>query len=243
MPPFRALYFTLWQYEDGPGRAAIALRKEREKVVRISSYLSVYRRDTIRARDYLNGYGPFGRYNFFNISAPIGAGHRPLKDHPPPAKVGRLPRRHRKTPSSGSGAAPVISRKPRHFACIIHSNSPGIPPLPPDVESATATEKKQRGTRSFRSLVLFLRERLLPPSQSSKTLLPNVIIGMSLVRDVFRHSQNTADDIPWVSSNSFHVDVRLNLYCADVCAERSFDPRYIIPFRQCRGNPALRALH
>lgn len=91
---------------------------------------SLYKED---ARDYLNGYGPFGRYNFFNISAPIGAGRRPLKDHPP-TKVGRLPRRHRKTPSSGSGAAPVISRKPHHFACIIHSNSPGtpscLPPLP-----------------------------------------------------------------------------------------------------------------
>lgn len=36
----------------------------------------------MRARDYLNGYGPFGRYNFFNILAPIGAGRRPLKDHP-----------------------------------------------------------------------------------------------------------------------------------------------------------------
>jgi len=116
------------------------------------SYLCI--RKMVRARDYLNGYGPFGRYNFFNISAPIGTGRRPLKDHPS-TKVGRLPRRHRKTPSSGSGAAPVISRKPHHFACIIHSNSPGSPPASqPNVESATATEKKQHETRSFRFLVL-----------------------------------------------------------------------------------------
>lgn len=123
-----------------------------------------------RACDYLNGYGPFGRYNFFNISAPIGAGRRPLKDHPsslPPAKVGRLPRRHRKTPSSGNGAAPVISRKPRHFACIIHSNSPGIPLVRRRI-SHRDQEKKQRRTRSFRSLVLF--RRLCRRSRSCQTL-------------------------------------------------------------------------
>lgn len=106
-------------------RAATALREEnRPRPVCLCT------RKMVRTRDYLNGYGPFGRYNFFNISAPIGAGRRPLKDHPP-TKVGRLPRRHRKTPSSGSGAAPVISRKPHHFACIIHSNSPGSLPSPP----------------------------------------------------------------------------------------------------------------
>lgn len=94
--------------------------------------------------------------------------------------VGRLPRRHRKTPSSGSDAAPVISRKPRHFACIIHSNSSGIPPARRRISHR---DRKERRTRSFRSLVLFLRERLLRQSQSSKPLLPNVIIGMSLVRE------------------------------------------------------------
>jgi len=43
---------------------------------------SVCTRSGTRARDYLNGYGPFGRYNFFNISSPGGVGCRPLKDHP-----------------------------------------------------------------------------------------------------------------------------------------------------------------
>lgn len=137
----------------GSDRATMAREENRPSYPHDDSCLCI--RKMVRARDYLNGYGPFGRYNFFNISAPIGAGCRPLKDHPS-TKVGRLPRRHRKTPSSGSGAAPVISRKPHHFACIIHSNSPGsLPAAQPSVESATATEKKQHETRSFRFLVLF----------------------------------------------------------------------------------------
>lgn len=92
------------------------------------------------AHDYLSGCGTFARYNFFNILDPIGTQLQPLKDHP--LKVGRLPRRHRKTPSSGGGAAPVISRKPRHFACIIHSNSSLH-------RTSRGDGKKQRGRDHF----------------------------------------------------------------------------------------------
>lgn len=131
------LYIIHRQYEDGPQSRIVGRTLEYRPAV--SPYLYI---------DYLNGREPFGRYNFFNILATIGTGRRPLKDHPP--KVGRLPRRHRKTPSSGSGVALVISRKPRHFACIIHCNSP---PFLPNSKSGAATEKNQRKPRSFRFLV------------------------------------------------------------------------------------------
>lgn len=140
-------------------------------------FVSLCARKMVRARDYLNGYGPFGRYNFFNISAPIGAGRRPLKDHPP-TKVGRLPRRHRKTPSSGSGAAPVISRKPHHFACIIHSNSPGTPrPLPRSPASNQPPRPKRSNMKRDHFAPLFSSARETDFSTA------NVVIEMSLVRD------------------------------------------------------------
>lgn len=128
--------------------------------------------------------------------------------------VGRLPRRHRKTPSSGSGAAPVISRKPHHFACIIHSNSPGTPPPlchPPPcslvVESATATEKKQHETRSFRSLVLSCTINGLFYCQRRHRNVPGP-------RLLFGISRSNAYGIPRVIPT--HSIARLNLYYADV---------------------------
>lgn len=157
----------------------------------------------MRARDYLNGYGPFGRYNFFNISTPIGAGRRPLKDHPS-TKVGRLPRRHRKTPSSGSGAAPVISRKPHHFACIIHSNSPGSP-----LAAQRRISRRDRKEATRNAIISPPCPRL---HEKQSFLLPTVVIGMSLCSaTALRHSRNIADDILRGYSNSFHVLIYIML--------------------------------
>lgn len=166
------MYFISWQYGDG-SRSSSDVRK----TVHHDSRLCI--RKTVRARDYLNGYEPFGRYNFFNISTPIGAGRRPLKDHPS-TKVGRLPRRHRKTPSSGSGAAPVISRKPHHFACIIHSNSPGSP-----LAAQRRISHRDRKEATWNAIIsppcplLHEKQTLLPPTLSSECL-----IGPRLLFDI-----------------------------------------------------------
>lgn len=192
-------------------------------------------RKTARTRDYLNGYEPFGRYNFFNISTPIGAGRRPLKDHPS-TKVGRLPRRHRKTPSSGSGAAPVISRKPHHFACIIHSNSPGSP-LAARRRISRRDRKEATWNDHFTSLFSLARETDLSAA--------NVVIGMSSVRGCssaftkhcWRYTSGLFELI-------FLVDDRLNLYYANVRRRKIAlcSCRCITPPSKCRRPPFVHHL-
>jgi len=190
-------------------------------------FVSLCARRTVRARDYLNGYGPFGRYNFFNISAPIGTGRRPLKDHPP-TKVGRLPRRHRKTPSSGSGAASVISRKPHHFACIIHSNSPVLPAPSLAAQRRISHRDRKEATwreRSFRSLVLFCTRNGLSYCQRRHWNVP----GPRLFSLAF------AKHCWWYISGysiSFHIDARFNLLILCWRSPKNRDLcscRYVIP--------------
>lgn len=147
--------------------------RQDENQLRLNTHWTYISTRVDQTRDYLNSYRAFGRYNFFDIFAAIGTERRPLKDHLP--KVGRLPRRHRKTPSSGSGAAPVIWRKPRHFACIIHSNSPPHP-----LAASQPPQPKRTSVNRDHFVSLFSCEHLRANATGGVAvpkLVPTAVIG------------------------------------------------------------------
>lgn len=108
----------------------------------------------------------------------------------------------------------MISRKPRHFACIIHSNSPVRPTRP----NQPPRPKRSRSAESDHFVAFILLRGVLLRRRQSRPLAVDVGESPSeCPRTAPRHSRSAADVTPRLSASSFNVHFNLYIYRANIC--------------------------